>query len=87
LRKPRPEDRVFLKELGRRVWLHRIYAGLTQQQLADRVDVSRSWVSIVESGKANGIDVVTLRRFAESLQVSLPSLVDVRPDGDTGRHE
>jgi transcriptional regulator with XRE-family HTH domain len=71
-----PEDRAFLKELSRRVRLNRRYQGLTQAELGDRAGLSRSFVAVFETGR-HGIDVTTLRRVAEALDLSLPALVDV----------
>ena len=71
-----PEDREFLKELSRRVRLNRRYQGLTQAELGDRAGLSRSFVAVFETGR-HGIDITTLRRVAEALDLSLPALVDV----------
>lgn len=71
-----PQDRAFLEELGRRVRLNRRYQDLTQAELADRAGLSRSFIAVFETGR-HGIDVTTLRRVAEALDLSLPALVDV----------
>lgn len=60
----------FIRELARRVRLHRLYRELTQQQLADRTGLSRSFVSVFETGD-HGIQVVSLRRVAAAAASAL----------------
>ena len=79
-------EEAFRLALGRRVRLHRLVQRLTQQDVADRAGVSRSFVSVFEKGD-HGIDVLTLRRIAQALDVPLPELVtepqDERPPRTT----
>ena len=65
----------YIRELARRVRLHRLYRELTQQQLADRTGLSRSFVSVFETGN-HGIQVVSLRRVAAGLGLRFSALVD-----------
>ena len=58
-----PEDQAFVYEMGRRVRLHRLYRGLTQEQLGEQARLSRNFISILETGR-HGIDVRALRRIA-----------------------
>jgi transcriptional regulator with XRE-family HTH domain len=68
-------DEDFVRELARRVRLHRRYRGMTQQQLADLTGLSRSFVALLETG-CYGIHVVGLRRVAVALGVAFSALVD-----------
>jgi XRE family transcriptional regulator, regulator of sulfur utilization len=68
-------DEDFIRELARRVRLHRRYRGLTQQQLGDLTGLSRSFVALFEAGR-HGIQVVSLRRVAGALGVAFSALVD-----------
>jgi transcriptional regulator with XRE-family HTH domain len=68
-------DEDFIRELARRVRLHRRYHGLTQQQLGDLTGLSRSFVALFEAGR-HGIQVVSLRRVAGALGVAFSALVD-----------
>ena len=56
------------------VW--RDYRGLTQQQLADKVGISKPYLSQLESGKRRG-SMEVLQRIAQTLDVSLEDLVDI----------
>lgn len=71
----RVDDEAYIRELARRVRLHRRYHNLTQQQLADRAGLSRAFVASFETGK-HGIQVTSLRRVAAALGVALSALVD-----------
>ncbi len=56
-----------------RVW--RRHRGLTQQQVADRAGISKSYLSQLESGKRRGTADV-LARLAEALDVAIDDLID-----------
>lgn len=56
-----------------RVW--RQYRGLTQQQLAKKVGISKPYLSQLESGKRNGTTDI-LKNIAQALDVGLDELVD-----------
>ncbi len=78
-------DEVFRREVGRRVRLNRLVQRLTQQDVADRAGVSRSFVSLFEKG-GHGIDVLALRRIALALGVPLSELV-TEPGDEPIRHD
>ena len=81
MRNGSPEDRAFVKELSRRVRLNRRIQDLTQAELGERAGISRNFVAAFETGE-HGIDVANLRRIADALGLPLPTLVDVRIDGE-----
>jgi DNA-binding XRE family transcriptional regulator len=56
-----------------KVW--REYRNLTQQQLAERVGISKSYLSQLESGKRTGT-VEALTAVAQALGLSLDDIVD-----------
>ena len=60
-----------------KVW--REYRGLTQQQLADRIGISKPYLSQLETGKRTGTAEV-LSAIAEALNVSLEQVADPRKD-------
>lgn len=64
----------------RRVQVARKLRSLSRRQLADRVGVSATWITRVETGTRDlmGADLVLV---AEALQVPVSSLVDMRPHG------
>jgi transcriptional regulator with XRE-family HTH domain len=66
----------FLKRFGNRLRALRETRGLTQEELSDEADFSRSYYSDIETGKRN-ISLLNLRRLAQSLHVSLNELLDV----------
>jgi DNA-binding XRE family transcriptional regulator len=56
-----------------RVW--REYRQLTQQQLADMVEISKPYLSQIESGRRKGTATL-LNRLAQALGVSIDDLID-----------
>jgi transcriptional regulator with XRE-family HTH domain len=78
MRKPPPRNRfrqTFIKQ-----W--REYRNLTQEQLAERLDMTQSHLSMLEGGK-RGYTQETLEALAEALQTDAASLLMRNPtDGD-----
>lgn len=60
--------RIFLRELQNA----RLEAGVTQQQIAERLDITQSSVSKVERGERR-LDVVELLDFCEAIGLPFPS--------------
>ena len=56
-----------------KVW--REYRGLTQQQLADKVKISKPYISQIETGKRTGTTEI-LSAIAKALDVSLDEVVE-----------
>jgi transcriptional regulator with XRE-family HTH domain len=56
----------------------RLTLELTQDELAERAGMSRSFVSLIEKGN-HGVDVVRLLRLAEALEVPFGELLGVTP--------
>lgn len=63
----RPESEELLRtQVGRRVHARRVWLGMNQQQLADKAQVTRNFVSAIERG-AVGLDAWRLWRVADAL--------------------
>jgi transcriptional regulator with XRE-family HTH domain len=67
---------TFQKKIGKNIALLRKAAGLTQTELAHRIDKDRQWMNYIEKGSGNPT-VKTLYLIASELQVSVRELVDV----------
>lgn len=63
------EKKAINIEIGERVKAAREQAGITQEQLAERIDVSTQYVSDLERGVV-GISVPTLRNLCVALGIS-----------------
>ena len=63
-----------LKPVGKRIQDARKAIGMTQADLADKLDISVSHMSSIETGRAN-FGVETLMKITEILQVSAGSLL------------
>ena len=71
---PSRDAAAFLRALGRRVRLLRLDSALTQDELAIKAGMSRSFVSLIEHGK-HGVDIVRLARLAEVFDQPLSTLI------------
>lgn len=60
-----------------RVW--REYRKLTQQLLAEKVGISKPYLSQIESGKRNGTSEI-LKRLAQVLNIDMEDLVETNND-------
>lgn len=58
------------KEIGRKVLSHRKEKGLSQEELARLVGVSRNYVSLIERGEAHGISMKVISQLAVALGTS-----------------
>lgn len=74
--KRKPKQRIFLRE-----W--RKHRQLTQQQLADRLEVDRSWISMIERG-VSGYTQTFLEAAAEALGVEPADLIVRNPEDPVG---
>ena len=68
------DDRRFLHDLGFRIRERRQAVGLTQDQLAEKCDLHRTYVGSVERGERN-FSILNLRSIAKALRITLPELV------------
>ena len=59
-----------LRDVGRRVAELRLARGLTQEALAERLDVAARWVQAVEGGQEN-LTLGTLATFANALKAPM----------------
>lgn len=63
------------QEIGRRLRAYRLGKGLTANEIADRIGVSRAAVYRLEKGEL--VKIETIEKLSELLEVSLPSLMGV----------
>ena len=61
-------------EIGERIRIARNHANVTQEQLAEMIDVSPQYVSDLERGVV-GLSVATLRKICSQLNVSSDSIL------------
>jgi len=69
----------FLVALGTALRRKRIERGISQEELAFRAQIDRSYLGRIERGE-NNVTVLTLTRLANSLDMSLPELLDLKQD-------
>jgi transcriptional regulator with XRE-family HTH domain len=67
----------YRRRVGQRILDARTEGGLTQQQLADQVGLTRSSIANIEAGRQS-FDALQLAQFARALRVTLDALI--RPE-------
>lgn len=65
----------FQKKLGKNIAAFRKKAGLTQTELALRIDKDRQWMNYLEKGTGNPT-IKTLYLIASELKIPLKNLLD-----------
>ncbi|WP_294089097.1 helix-turn-helix domain-containing protein [uncultured Actinobacillus sp.] len=68
------ERELFLKNLGLSIKLERVRRGLSQEELAERAGLHRTYIGMVERAERN-ITVVNLALIAKALNTSIGSLL------------
>ncbi len=69
------KDKIFLKKLGLHIRKLRLQRGLTQSDIGIDMDNYAEQVGRIERGQLN-VTICTLKKIAESLEVSLSELLD-----------
>jgi transcriptional regulator with XRE-family HTH domain len=69
-----PSTHPTLREFGRRVRQRRLELALSQEELAERADLHRTYISSLEQGRRN-VAVRNLVRLAEALEFDPAELV------------
>ena len=70
------------KKLGKRIKELRKQRGLTQEQVAEKIQLEQNTISIIESGR-NFPTLVTLEKIANVLQVELSDFFNYETSEDT----
>jgi transcriptional regulator with XRE-family HTH domain len=64
----------FLKDFGKRLSTVRHQKGVTQEQLADAVNVHRTYIGFIEQGKRNP-SIGNVHKIAKALRVTAADLL------------
>jgi transcriptional regulator with XRE-family HTH domain len=70
-----------MEHIGSRIRLHRLAKGWTQEQLADVIYSTGSYIGQLERGEKN-FRIQTLVKIADAMEVSIFSLIGNENDGD-----
>jgi transcriptional regulator with XRE-family HTH domain len=74
-------DQEFLMELGKRIVAARKGKGFSQADLAYRIGMEKSNLSVIENGKSNP-QILTLVKIASCLEIDMKTLVSFTFDYD-----
>ncbi len=69
----------FLKQFGKRIAEVRKERNLTQEELAELVNVHRAYIGFIEQGKRNPV-VANIYRISKALNISLKDLFSTFED-------
>lgn len=61
--------------VGKRIRYLRNQVGLSQEELADRAELDRTYITSVERGKRN-ISIINIEKIAKALDVTMAVLFD-----------
>ncbi|CDC21930.1 MAG TPA: helix-turn-helix transcriptional regulator [Candidatus Limenecus avicola] len=64
-----------LKKFGKNVKIERIRKDLTQEHLAEKMNVSQKYISIIEGGKAN-MSLVKILELSQFLETDIENLLN-----------
>lgn len=70
-------NKNLLYKFGNKVRLERVKQGLSQEELAARANVHRTYIGMVERGEKN-ITLTTIKKIADALGLELVRLTDLR---------
>lgn len=72
--KSEKNEAKYLVDLGKRITKLREAAGLSVQELADKIEVSRMHIYRIERGE-NAASIIVLRRIAEAVGVEISNII------------
>lgn len=76
------DNHLVLINFGKNLRKIRISKKMTQEELAEKAGLTRSYYTEIETGKRN-ISLINLFKLSTALQVTLSVLVDFNEKGDT----
>ena len=72
-------DKIFIQKLGKKIETFRESIGITRQEFAKKVGISRMQMYRIETGNAEGNpSILVLRKIAKELGISVSELVDIK---------
>ena len=72
---PEPMKRKILIKFGKKVREHRVKIGLSQEELAARAEVHRTYIGMIERAEKN-ITLVNIEKIAHALKIKVKDLFD-----------
>lgn len=68
-------DKELLIKLGQRIKQLRLETGLSQEKFALKIEMDRTYLASIESGKRN-VSILNIQKIANGLNVTLSQLFD-----------
>jgi len=70
-------EKDFLKKLGEKIRGYRIRNDLSQEKLAFKANLDRTYISGIERGERN-ISVITLKKVTDALDVNISDIFNIK---------
>ncbi len=71
------DKKIVLRQIGAKIAYFRTLVGISQKELAERINTTQSTISKVESGNYNdNLSIVMLTEIADALDVDLALLLE-----------
>ncbi len=70
------DENNFLKKIGSQIRALRTESGLSQEELAFKCDLDRTYIGSVERGERN-ISILNLRKIAKALSININEIVNL----------
>lgn len=80
------QSEIFLTHLGKAIREHRLSYHLSQEQLADKANLHRTYIGLVERAERN-ITVVNLLKICNALEISLSELLSFQGNLENDNHQ
>ncbi|MBQ8459264.1 helix-turn-helix transcriptional regulator [bacterium] len=69
------DKKELLKKFGKNLKIERIKKDLTQEQLAEKLNVSQNYIACIETGKQN-MSLGKILKLANTLNINIEKLLD-----------
>lgn len=67
---------MITEKVGRRIKELRHKLGISQEELADRADIHRTYIASLEVGKRN-VSIITLEKIVKALEISMSEFFEL----------
>lgn len=68
------ENKDIIKKVAKNIKEYRLKSGLSQESLADKAKIHRTYISLLERGKKN-MSIIILEKIAIALNIKLSDLI------------
>lgn len=71
------KEKDFLKKIGKRIRENRLATKLSQEQLAFKADLDRTYIGSIERGERN-VSILNIQKISNALDISISELFKIK---------